>query len=262
MKSNLKTKKLVLNGRNSIKLPSKKPRNFKRMKTPQEVFKDKESLKLINKIITHFNRKRSKEKDIYFSKEFVDFDFKKTIFLLRKEMGKTVLENKGRELHIYLPLTGSSPTGYFYKACFEKLLPLARITFLITPKITEYYSADINIKKRMELNLEGNLKSSFNIHDKNFLIMDYFSSGNTTNLINKVLSKIRGKKENIIVSDINESFYKDRIKDPFGKNSMFISESLKPKVSIEKYNRQKLDEKVLRYVYYYLGYEYINSLKL
>jgi hypothetical protein len=258
----LKKKNLKQNPKRSNKLPSKVARSFKKMKRPEEVFKDRASQELIREIYSNFYRKKSNEKDILFSKKFADLDFKRTILFLRSNLKNSFLEDKGKTLHIFLPLTGSSPTGYFYKACFEKVLPFARITFLVTPKIEEYYSADLKSKKQMEKNLEGHIKRSLNVFDNNFLIMDYFSSGNTTNLISKVLSKVRGKDTKIITSDVNESFYKDRVKDPFGKNSMFISESIKSKVPLKEYNRQKLNEKILRYVYYYLGYEYINSLKL
>ena len=87
------------------------------------------------------------------------------------------------------------------------------------------------------------------------------SSGTTTNLIKRSLSDIYNKKVELIVSNVGESFIGDRVKDDSGKSSRPISETIKDKKSTE-YKRQKLEEKILKYVYYYLGYEYINSLKL
>jgi hypothetical protein len=222
------------------------------------MFKDKTSRNLIKQIYDHWKRKSYLKEDTI-SDYRADIGFKLTIIRLKQEFGNNIISNKGRELHIYLPLTGSSPSGYFFKACFENVLPKARITFLVTPRSTSFSLANKTIKQEMEHNIKTHLQKSLNVNDKQFLVIDLLGKGTTTNLIRKALSEIRGEKTDICISDIMETHFRDNYKDAKGKYSMSMSEHLKPKITLEGYNREKLDEKIMKYTYYYLGNQYINN---
>ena len=250
-------KKNPLIGKYSLMLTEKKPRNFKKMKKPEELFKDIESRKLIEKVYDHWKREKLSLDDNNISESRADFGFKSALWNLRHSFGDGVLKSQGKELHIFLPLTGSSPSGYFYKACFENFLPKARVTFLVTSSAVAGYTKEE--WTQVNANIKHHLQKSLNIHDKQFAVMDLVADGNTTNLIRSALSDVRKSKTDLCVINISESLFRDQKKDLQGKYSIPKSEYDKPRSGLKEYKRAKLDEKVVKYVYYYEGNKYIHK---
>ncbi len=159
------TKRDLAIGRYIKLLPEKKPRNFKKMKAPLEMYKDETIRKAIKHLMDLYAGKIEKgtnngnvtRKELWFS--FCD---------LQKELSYrniNIFNNTGQDLHLLLPLSGMSSVGYFYKAIFERLLPKARVTFLKT------YSRRTNDANHFDL-IE--LKKSINKNDNLFVMIDYY----------------------------------------------------------------------------------------
>ncbi|GEM_PF-6865774 len=255
---------------------------FKNLKHPLEKFKDPKSKQLITKILGNYERTKYIDPDEY-NKQYhlPNFETKGVYSAVHK---LTTLNNgdffktKGIGYHIFLPLDGMSPGGYFYKGILEQIAPKARVTFLVTPGSENY---DL---KAIE-NLKNNLLKTLNSQDKHFIVMDYFSpSKNTLNKISDVLSHIY--KEQVDVEGVfspefgHDLFVSGGVlngapirlhsrktnKDVYGKSAIPISEkykqeAIKTRVFDEAhkkvYERLKLDEKIKAYTYYYLGNEYV-----
>jgi hypothetical protein len=244
LKNKNKTLKGTLTqGRYREKLPLKKPVNFKKMKSPGELFKGKFSKSVVKYIYQLYIGKlnltsRSGIKKYPFAtkqeltKSFVSLKNK------LKEKNIDIFNNSGQKLHFILPLSGMSPVGYFYKGIIEQLMPKARITFLKT------------IENRR--NVPGydlvNLKRSINKYDELFCVIDYFEKGSTLRLIENNLKEINPKFDLIGVnspeSRIDLESYNiinnnknllDIINSEYNKSNKFISKStFREKMSPQK----------------------------
>lgn len=266
----IKTRGTSTLGRYRELLPEKKPRNFKKMKHPLEVFSNEYDKQRIKSIFNEFYR----EKPIG---TFSNFDYKKIdpntvlsksiakIVLtnlktkLIKNYGGDIFKNQGKELHVFLPLTGMGIYGYFYKAVIENILPKARITFLVTPKhivtnemVGKFYDILLN-------NFKSHLQRSLNKNDKHFIVIDYINKYNTINIINSTLSKIYSKE--IKADIINSPEGKERIqqKDWFAKAAVPYSSFLTTKIPDQAYPSWKKEIKLLTYTYYYIGNKFMQT---
>ena len=255
---------------------------FKNLEHPLEKFKDPKSEKLIKKILENYECTKYIDPDQYYRQYHLpNFETSGVYSAVRKltSINKgDFFKKKGVGYHIFLPLDGMSPGGYFYKGILEQIAPKARVTFLVTPSSENY---DLKAIK----NLKDNLLKTLNSQDKHFIVIDYFSaSKNTLNKISTVLSQIY--KTPIDVHDVFSPEFdhdlfissgilhgapirthnRNTVKDFDGKSSIPISEKYKQEVIKEGvfddthkliYQRLKLDEKIKAYTYYYLGNEYV-----
>jgi hypothetical protein len=254
---------------------------FKNLKHPLEKFKDKESRKLIQEIFQEYKQSNKFNKDTYnYKVHTTTFDYESlcsAIFELARITNKPsggIFKNKGEGYHVFLPLDGMSPGGYFYKGALEQLAPKARVTFLITPYVSVSTPYGEN-------NLKRNLLKSLNKQDKHFVVIDCMGSKRETiNGISRVLSDIYKKRINVdgvfspefdhdtsidnnILDNAGMRDHKrDRHKDIYGSNSIPISEAYKVEAIKEGvfdhkhqeiYKRLKKDELVKKYTFYYLG---------
>jgi hypothetical protein len=141
-------------------------------------------------------------KPIKYNKPYLsDYDLRliKFRFAFEKNFGFNIFKTKGQELHVFLPMTSMSPQGHLLKSFFEQILPLARVTFLVTPNTDALSKTkDSEFRRKALNNLENHLRRSLNIHDKYFVCFDYIDTGKTQINIMQKLNKIYNREVNYI----------------------------------------------------------------
>jgi len=208
------TKKDLAIGRYRKLLSEKKPRNFKKMKAPLEIYKDETIRKVIKHLLDLYAGRIERKID---SSNVTKENLQSSFVRLRNNLsykGIDIYNNTGKDLHVLLPLSGMSPVGYFYKAIFENLLPQARITFLKT-YTRKFGASNVGKIDLMEL------KKSINVHDKLFVLIDFISAeSRTKNTLLNNLSRLN-KNFDLISVTSQESYnghvptLKQDIKDRF-----------------------------------------------
>ncbi len=160
----------------SQNLTKRVPRKLSRMKEPNL---EREILER-NELYRRETLREVLKRDLNFLEVYRYNSFYRLAIVQFEFMVKKLSKCKdGRDLHIYLPLTGMEPVGYYYKGYLEQHYPKARVTFLVTPKGGHY-----------EEYLTNNIKRSFNVNDKLFFVFDYFAHGTTLDSITRALRKI------------------------------------------------------------------------
>ncbi len=163
---------------------------------------------------------------------------KKFKYKFENTFGFNVFKTKGENLHVFLPMTGMSTTGYLLKAFFEQTLPKARVTFLLTPKSDGFrYDTTENIIK-LRQNLLSNIQKSLNKYDKYFVVFDHVALGTTGEEINNALNRIYNKKTNYLLMPCVEDIgLRIHLKNAAGtKISEVVSKSKLKRIVTEHYN--------------------------
>jgi len=195
-------------GRYHKLLPRKKPRNFKKMKAPFEVYKDETIRKVIKHLFDLYEGRINRQID---NSNVTKENLLSSFLKLRNKLsskGIDIYNNSGKDLHVLLPLSGMSPVGYFYKAIFERLLPEARVTFLKTYARKFRFSSPNTLKNIADIDLME-LKKSINVNDKIFVLIDFISiESKTKTIISNNLSKLN-KNYDLISVNSPESYYND-----------------------------------------------------
>lgn len=174
----------------------------KPIKSKEPLFEGKYSKRLTKRV----PRKRIKAvKPIEFNKPYLsNYDRRLVDFrhAFENKYGHNIFKTNGKNLHVFLPMTGMSPQGYLLKGFFEQTLPKARVTFLVTPsRLSLDIAADPEVRRKSLKNLEKHLRRSINVHDKYFVCFDHIDKEITITNINQTLNKIYGKKVNFMAID-------------------------------------------------------------
>lgn len=289
----VKKRKAPFLGRYSLEITRKKPRRFSKLKHPLELYKNVPEVERILREYYKGPIHETNNLNRVFTDKSLKSVFEDSIRKFRIDYAKfeKPFKTSGQNTHIFLPLTGMSPIGFFYKGLFEQLMPKARVTFLITPKSQSNMGKGTYDVSRFQ----EQLKRSLNINDRCFVVFDYIKNGHT---VNNIFSEIRNlmPKEQLNFISINtnyEPFEEHRnylkqvnpskrkselkvrprsevLRDPrtiAKESTYYFGEPSKqyrtqnPLLTEKEYKEQKRIEKAREYTYYWLGKEFANNPK-
>jgi hypothetical protein len=135
----------IFSGKLSSKFTKRVPR--KKFKDPYLVFKDKISKDIIDGIYKKLGISGSNFENS------LPLTLRNIRVKLKNQFGIDVSKTNGESLHFFLPKTGMSTVGWFYKGFLESALPKSRVSFIVTPKTS--FLSDLGI-------IDGNSKFDVN----------------------------------------------------------------------------------------------------